>query len=90
MNPLPESRDLRPLKVKKAKKHKSKVEHKDGQRSADNARGHKPKGKNPRHRSDNNSNNNNSKPSKNGARKANPNRNKAKAQCSNDPYAASR
>jgi len=86
MNPLPESRALRPLKAKKAKKHKSKVEHKDGQRSADNARGHKPKSKNPRHRSDNSNN----KPSSNSARKVNPNRNKSKAQAAKDPYSASR
>ncbi len=55
-NELPASRAIRPLKAKKPKKlkkHKSaaegKVEHKDGQRSADSARGHQPKNKNPRH-----------------------------------------
>ena len=42
---LPESRlDLRPIKPKKPKKPKA--EHNDGQRSGDNARGHKPAGKN--------------------------------------------
>lgn len=50
---LPESRKLRPLKAKKPKKLKptnnGRVEHKDGQRSGDNARGHKPTGKNKRH-----------------------------------------
>lgn len=50
---LPESRKLRPLKAKKPKKikqvKKERVEHKDGQRSGDNARGHKPTGKNKRH-----------------------------------------
>lgn len=52
-NDLPESRALRPLKAKKAKKFKPsngpKIEHKDGQRSGENARGHKPTGKNKRH-----------------------------------------
>jgi len=80
--PLPESRKLRAPKPKKAKKFNTdKVEHKDGQRSADNARGHKPKSKNPRHQSGNKTNTNTS------ARK--PNLNKGKAQ-SADPYAASR
>ncbi|SEL86623.1 ATP-dependent RNA helicase RhlE [Colwellia chukchiensis] len=50
---LPESRKLRPLKAKKPKKLKStkpaRVEHRDGQRSGDNARGHKPVAKNKRH-----------------------------------------
>lgn len=47
---LPASRKLRPLKAKKPKKPKAeRVEHKDGQRSADNARGHKPASKNKRH-----------------------------------------
>lgn len=46
---LPESR-LRPLKPKKPKKPKQpKVGHRDGQRSGDTARGHKPAGKNKRH-----------------------------------------
>ena len=61
-NPLPESRTLRPLKAKKAKKpqqsrpaHK-KAEHKDGQRSGENARGHKPTGKNKRHTGGQNTN----------------------------------
>ena len=44
---LPDSRKLRPLKAKRPKK--AKVEHKDGQRSGDNARGHKPPSKNKRH-----------------------------------------
>ncbi|MGF1694522.1 DEAD/DEAH box helicase [Vibrio kyushuensis] len=47
-NTLPESRlDTRPIKAKKPKKPKS--NHADGQRSGDNARGHKPAGKNKRH-----------------------------------------
>ena len=81
VNPLPESRKLRPLKAKKPKKPKkpkqaqseqakqstqsknsSKVEHKDGQRSGDVARGHKPTGKNRRHKGGNNSVQNRSKP----------------------------
>ena len=56
--PLPE-KPLKALKKKKPKKPKQQAggerqsgEHKDGQRSADNARGHKPAGKNKRHRSD--------------------------------------
>ncbi|WP_261841121.1 DEAD/DEAH box helicase [Aliamphritea ceti] len=54
--PLP-SKPLKALKKKKPKKSKPQGErqsgeHKDGQRSADNARGHKPAGKNKRHRSD--------------------------------------
>ncbi|MBA6392420.1 DEAD/DEAH box helicase [Colwellia sp. BRX10-3] len=47
---LPESRNLRALKAKKPRKFKSEgSEHKDGQRSGDNARGNKPTGKNRRH-----------------------------------------
>jgi len=46
---LPESRlDLRPVKPKKPKKPKP--GHRDGQRSGENARGHKPTGKNRKHR----------------------------------------
>ena len=53
---LPESRNLRALKPKKPKKFKSEgAEHKDGQRSGDNARGNKPTGKNRRHISNNSS-----------------------------------
>ncbi|WP_010428565.1 DEAD/DEAH box helicase [Vibrio cyclitrophicus] len=47
VNKLPESRlDSRPIKPKKPKKPR---EHSDGQRSGENARGHKPAGKNKRH-----------------------------------------
>lgn len=49
---LPESRLYKrtgPKKPKKPKKPKVKPEHKDGQRSAENSRGHKPSGKNKRH-----------------------------------------
>ncbi|WP_047042018.1 DEAD/DEAH box helicase [Vibrio mexicanus] len=60
---LPESKlDTRPIKPKKPKKPRkpkaqqggevAKCEHKDGQRSGNNARGNKPKSKNPRHRAD--------------------------------------
>ncbi|QBG35434.1 DEAD/DEAH box helicase [Litorilituus sediminis] len=46
VNELGESRPIRPLKAKKPKKPKkpkqAKVEHKDGQRSGENARGHQP------------------------------------------------
>ena len=45
---LPESSlSIRPVRVKKSKKPKP--GHRDGQRSGDNARGHKPTGKNKRH-----------------------------------------
>ncbi|RKZ78920.1 MAG: ATP-dependent helicase [Gammaproteobacteria bacterium] len=45
---LPESRlDTRPIRSKKTKKPK--VGHRDGQRSGENARGHKPSSKNKRH-----------------------------------------
>jgi ATP-dependent RNA helicase RhlE len=49
--PLPESKlDTRPIKAKKPKKPKKpKQNHADGQRSAENARGHKPASKNKRH-----------------------------------------
>jgi len=49
-NILEEARPLRPIKAKKPKKaNKGKFDHQDGQRSGDNARGHKPTGKNRRH-----------------------------------------
>lgn len=47
VNALPESRELRkngPKKPKKPKKPKAKTEHQDGQRSGENAQGHKPEG----------------------------------------------
>ncbi len=48
VNTLPESKlDTRPIKPKKPKK--AKANHADGQRSGDNARGHKPASKNRRH-----------------------------------------
>ncbi|WNC73365.1 DEAD/DEAH box helicase [Thalassotalea psychrophila] len=46
-NVVPVSKDIRPFKAKQPKKPKA--EHQDGQRSGDNARGHKPAGKNKRH-----------------------------------------
>jgi ATP-dependent RNA helicase RhlE len=81
-NVLLESRPLRPLKANKPKK--AKFEHHDGQRSADNARGHKPQSKNPRHRNDSNSN----KDSNAGGRRKNPASTAPKS--SSDPYSASR
>lgn len=59
---LPESRlDTRPFKPKKPKKFKKPKEgHKDGQRSGDNARGHKPTGKNKKHTGGRNSSSGNS------------------------------
>ncbi|QBY05112.1 DEAD/DEAH box helicase [Thalassotalea sp. HSM 43] len=54
-NPVPKSHDIRPFKDKKPKKPKKpKAEHHDGQKSSDNARGHKPVGKNKRHTSKDN------------------------------------
>ena len=49
--PLPESRlDTRPIKAKKPKKpKKAKINHQDGQRSSDQAKGHKPNDKNNQH-----------------------------------------
>jgi len=73
-NELPESRTLRPLKANKSKKPKASFEHKDGQRSGENARGHKPKSKNSSH-----------KVQGGGARKPNP-----QSTSSKDPYAGSR
>jgi len=82
-NELPESRKLRPLKAKKPKKPKkpkSTVEHKDGQRSGDNARGHQPRNKNQRHKTGNAS-----------SKKVNTKRKPTKQNNSTkDPYAASR
>ncbi|WP_286265677.1 DEAD/DEAH box helicase [Thalassotalea atypica] len=88
MNPLAESRAIKPFKAKKPKKPKApKVEHKDGQKSGDNAKGHKPKSKNPRHRVNSGGNNasgnktnssqkrrsgNSSQPNKSGNRKPSP------------------
>ena len=46
---VPETFDTRPFKPKKPKKPKPPTEHRDGQRSGDTARGHKPPGKNKRH-----------------------------------------
>lgn len=82
VNILPDSRQLRPLKAKKPKKQKR--DHQDGQRSADNARGHKPKSKNPRHRTDNRTNND----ANSAGRRNKPNKNTA--QKKQDPYAATR
>ena len=48
-NAVPKSHDIRPFKAAKPKKPKVKSEHKDGQRSGDVARGHKPTGKNKKH-----------------------------------------
>lgn len=50
VNKLPESKlDTRPMKPKKPKKPKQTFQHNDGQRSGENARGHKPVSKNRRH-----------------------------------------
>jgi ATP-dependent RNA helicase RhlE len=81
-NILLESRPLRPLKANKKKKPKK--EHHDGQRSADNSRGHKPKSKNPRNKADSSGNRN---PNPGGRRKK-PSSTAPKN--SSDPYAATR
>jgi len=78
-NELPESRNLRPIKAKRAKKTTSSFEHKDGQQSADNARGHKPKSKNSGHKVGSSTTQNRT------TRKANSQNGSVK-----DPYAASR
>ena len=50
VNTLPASNlDMRPMKPKKPKKPSARTGHSDGQRSSDNARGHKPVSKNRRH-----------------------------------------
>ncbi|NQZ80226.1 MAG: DEAD/DEAH box helicase [Colwellia sp.] len=93
-NALPESRKLRPLKAKKSNKSKSahanKVEHKDGQRSADNARGHKPKSKNQRHSNNDSANRHHRESTNSAGRKPNPSKNNSKSEGSKDPYAATR
>ena len=81
-NFLIESRPLRPVKANKPRKPKT--EHQDGQRSADNARGHKPKSKNPRNKADGTGNRN---PNPGGRRK-NPAGTAPKS--GSDPYSASR
>lgn len=50
-NPVPVSKDIRPFKASKPKKPKA--EHKDGQRSGENASGHKPAGRSRRPSADN-------------------------------------
>ena len=83
---LPASRAIKPFKPKKPKKIKQpKSEHKDGQRSADNSRGHKPKSKNTRHQV------NNQKGAE--GKKTKPQRSTGKKVAPNtkvDPYAATR
>ncbi|MDG1750546.1 MAG: DEAD/DEAH box helicase [Thalassotalea sp.] len=89
-NALPDSRAIKPLKSGRPQKiKKKKVEHKDGQRSGDNAKGHKPKSKNPRHTDTNKLGNSSAK---SGRRKPNPaaNSNKKKQSQSADPYSATR
>jgi ATP-dependent RNA helicase RhlE len=84
-NAVPDSRQLRPVKKKPVKKpRQSKIEHHDGQRSAENARGHKPQSKNPRHRNDTATNNDSNGA---GRRKKPPQKTK---NAGNDPYSATR
>lgn len=90
-NELPASRAIKPFKAKKPKKPKQpSSEHKDGQRSGENARGHKPKSKNTRHQvsGQDKGGNKNSSTKKPTSRKVH--QDKAKQQGSKDPYAASR
>ena len=81
VNELGESRAIRPLKAKKPKKPKkpkqAKVEHKDGQRSGENARGHQP-GKAQRKPTNKKPTGNSAKTNKNSQRKK-PNPNKGNA-----------
>ncbi len=88
-NVLPESRAIKPLKAGRPQKiKKKKVEHKDGQRSGDNAKGHKPKSKNPRHTDTAKLGNNSAK---SGRKKPNQtSSNKKKQSHSVDPYSATR
>jgi ATP-dependent RNA helicase RhlE len=66
VNKLPESKlDTRPFKAQKPKK--AKIEHKDGQRSAENVRGHKPVSKNRRHKASGNGSTNKAAANKNTA-----------------------
>lgn len=51
-----DTRPIKSTKPKKPKRSKPRTEHKDGQRSGENARGHKPKSANPRHKQNNNGN----------------------------------
>lgn len=84
VNELPESRAIKPLKAKKPKKAKKvKVEHKDGQRSGENATGHKAGGKKRE----------SSKPISNKARSGTPapkKPNTRKKRTTTDPYSSSR
>ena len=83
VNVLPESRNIKPLKAKKPKKYKpAKQEHKDGQRSGDNAKGHKTKNKNPRHAK--------SKQGGNVSKKTHANNSKSLSKNAIDPYSATR
>lgn len=91
--PLPESRKLRTIKSKKPKKPKKfNVEHIDGQRSGENARGHQPKNKNSRHIADKNNkiSNKKSQSNKKSAENKNVNKSNKAKQTFTDPYSASR
>lgn len=98
VNELPPSRAIRPLKAKKPKKIKQqKSEHKDGQRSAENAKGHKTPSKNNKHTDKNKLENSSAKSRRKKPLSANksfnkPANNPAKKQVKKavDPYSASR
>ena len=84
VNALPPSPKLRAVKVNKPKKPK--VEHQDGQRSGENARGHKPASKNKRHAGNGGGNGNG-----NGGNRGNSNnRNSGGASAGNGPKPANR
>ncbi|MGB1199237.1 MAG: DEAD/DEAH box helicase [Thalassotalea sp.] len=88
-NALPPSRAIKPFKAKKPKKLKQpKAEHKDGQRSGENARGHKPKSKNNRHQASSQGKAGNHR--SNAKKPASKNTNNSRAQGKQDPYAATR
>ncbi|WP_136678596.1 DEAD/DEAH box helicase [Neptunomonas sp. XY-337] len=70
VNALPESKYLKKSKKpKKPKKPKAKAEHQDGQRSGENARGHKPASAKPRRKPANRAANGNTPPSGNPPRR---------------------
>jgi ATP-dependent RNA helicase RhlE len=75
VNPLPISPKLRALKPNGTKKHKAaKVEHQDGQRSGENARGHKPATKNPRRNNNSTGSNRGAQQHRSGANRSGANR----------------
>jgi ATP-dependent RNA helicase RhlE len=80
VNELAKSPAIKPFKAKKPKKPKQpKVEHQDGQRSGENAKGHKPASKNKRHVGAQNQGQNKPAGNKPNNRRRRPNQNRSKA-----------